>query len=212
MSKQKSWSYSQLSGYEKCAHAHMYRKVIKMPEPIGYHVAKGNDAHLLAENYLLGKYDVLPPVLGKFRKEFAKLLELKAIPEEAYVLSKDWQLIPDGWADKNAWLRLKLDARVDNYIVDFKTGKVYDDHINQGRLYANVHMILNPDVNEVDVEFWYLNNGQVVDYTFNRENLAKDIANWERRANIMHNDTTYNPTPHEYCKYCYVKHLCNSYE
>ena len=73
-------------------------------------------------------------------------------------------------------------------------------------------MILNPDVNEVDVEFWYLNNGQVVDYTFNRENLAEDIANWERRASIMHNDTTYNPTPHEYCKYCYVKHLCNSYE
>jgi len=212
MSKLKTWSYSQLSGYEKCAHAHMYRKVIKLPEPPSYHMAKGTAAHLLAEDYLLGKHEILPPVLDKFRKEFAKLLELGAAPEEAFVLTKDWQLIPNGWNAKDAWLRLKLDARVDNYIVDFKTGKAYDEHINQGKLYANVHMMLNPDINEIDVEFWYLNSGQVTDYKFYREDLAKDIANWEQRVHTMHNDTTYNPTPHEYCKYCYVKHLCNSYE
>lgn len=212
MSKQKSWSYSQLSDYEKCAHAHMYKKVIKMPEPTSYHMTKGVAAHLLAENYLLGKHELLPPVLNKFKKEFAKLLELGAKPEESFVLKKDWSLITDGWNSDDAWLRLKLDARIDNYIVDFKTGKSYDEHINQGKLYSNVTMLLNPDMTEVDVEFWYLSHGQVKAFTFYREDLEHDVTDWERRVDIMHNDTTYTPTPHEYCKYCYVKHLCNSYE
>lgn len=212
MSKQKSWSYSQLSSYEKCAHAHMYKKVVKLPEPPSYHMTKGNEVHSLAENYLLGKYETLPPVLGKFRKEFKSLLDKGAIPEEEFVLDKEWQLIVNGWAHKDAWLRLKLDARIDNYIVDFKTGKVYDDHINQGRLYANVCMMLNPEYDEVDVEFWYLNSGTVVDHTFYRKDLFDDIGNWINRVHKLHTDTNYTPTPHEYCKYCYVKHLCNSYE
>ena len=67
----------------------MYKKVIKMPEPTSYHMTKGVAAHLLAENYLLGKHELLPPVLNKFKKEFAKLLELGAKPEESFVLKKD---------------------------------------------------------------------------------------------------------------------------
>jgi CRISPR/Cas system-associated exonuclease Cas4 (RecB family) len=212
MSKPKTWSYSQLSGYEKCAHAHMYRKVIKLPEPPSYHMTKGNAVHSLAEDYLLGKHETLPPVLGKFRREFKSLLDKGAIPEEEIVLDKEWQLIENGWAHKDAWLRLKLDARIGNYIVDFKTGRVYEEHINQGRLYANVCMMLNPEYDEVDVEFWYLNSGVVLGHTFYRKDLFDDIGNWINRVNKLHTDTDYTPTPHEYCKYCYVKHLCNSYE
>lgn len=209
-SKGKSWSYSQLSAYEACAHAHMYRRIVKLPEPTSYAMVKGNEVHALAENYLLGNIKELPAPLVKFRKEFSKLLELGAIPEEAMSLNNKWEVIPDGWMHPDAWLRLKLDARIDNYIVDFKTGKVYDEHVKQGRLYANVHMINNSDIHEVDVEFWYLGLGQVVDHTFYREDLAKDIADWERRVAIMHNDTSFNPTPHQWCKYCAFKHLCTA--
>lgn len=210
--KQQSWSYSQLSGYEKCPHAHMYRKIVKLPEPPSYHLIKGNAVHLLAEQYLLGEIKELPPVLGKFRREFAKLLELGAKPEEAFTLNRNWEQIHDGWAHTETWLRLKLDARIDNYIVDFKTGKIYNEHVNQGRLYANVYMILNPEVDEVYVEFWYLGLGEVVSHTFNRTELAKDIAEWERRVAILHNDINFTPTPHEWCKYCYVKQFCNAYK
>jgi hypothetical protein len=190
----------------------MYRKVVKLPEPISYHLANGVAVHSFAENYLLGKIPSLPPVLGKFRKEFQALLDAGALPEEEFVLNRDWQLIPDGWLSKDAWLRLKLDARIDNFIVDFKTGKKYDDHANQGRLYANVLMMLNPDYDEVDVEFWYLNSGEVVSHTFYCKDLLDDKFKWEARVNKLHSDTEFKPTPHEYCKYCYVKHLCNAYQ
>jgi CRISPR/Cas system-associated exonuclease Cas4 (RecB family) len=189
----------------------MYRKVVKLPEPVSYHLANGVTVHSFAENYLLGKVTSLPPVLGKFKKEFQALLDSGAKPEEEFVLNNKWEHIPDGWMDNEAWLRLKLDARIDNYIVDFKTGKVYEEHIHQGRLYANVHMVLNPSVESVDVEFWYLNSGAVVSHTFYRKDLGNDIADWERRVAKLHSDVEFKPTPHEYCKYCYVKHLCNAY-
>jgi hypothetical protein len=190
----------------------MYRKIVKLPEPQSYYLVNGVATHSLAEQYLLGKIEKLPPVLGKFRKEFQTLLDAGAIPEEEYVLDKDWQLIPDGWKDNNAWLRLKLDARIDNFIVDFKTGKVYDDHIHQGRLYANVLMMLHPEYDEVEVEFWYLNSGQVVGHRFDRRDLSDDIGNWHNRVLHLHTDTEFKPTPHEWCKYCYVKHLCTAYQ
>jgi len=71
----KNWSYSQLSMYEQCPHAHMYRKIVKLKEEPSWHLTNGNYVHKLAENYLLGIIKEIPKELGKFRKEFANLLE-----------------------------------------------------------------------------------------------------------------------------------------
>ena len=210
-SKVKSWSYSQLSDYELCSHAYMYRRIIKLPEKPSYQMMTGNNVHMLAEKFLLGELEVLPTVLNKFNKEFYKLRSLDAKPEEAFVFDNKWNHIPDGWEDSNAWLRLKLDARIGNYIIDFKTGNKYDSHKTQGKLYANAYMMHDKSVDEVDVEFWYLKDGDVLSYTFYRKDLEADIADWERRVAIMHNDTSYNPTPHKWCRNCYVKHLCKNY-
>lgn len=211
----KSWSYSQLSGYEQCPHAHMYRRVVKMPEPTSWHLTNGNYVHSLAENFLLGKIEEVPKELAKFSKEFIKLREHKAIAEEAIVLDNTWQLLgnEEAWMSEDAWLRLKIDATVNsNYLIDFKTGKKYDDHIKQGRLYSNVKMMLDKSIDEIDVEFWYVGIGDVATYTFYRKDLDADIADWERRVAIMHADETYKPTPHQWCRNCYVKEFCNAYE
>ncbi|RKZ96987.1 MAG: hypothetical protein DRQ42_10055 [Gammaproteobacteria bacterium] len=212
MTISKNWSYSQLSSYEMCAHAHMYKKIVKLKEEPSWHLSNGNYVHKLAENYLLGKIKELPKELSKFRKEFASLLAADAAPEEEFVFDKDWNLMKDAWKSKDAWLRSKLDARIDNYIVDFKTGKIYPGHEHQGRLYANLFMMANPDVDEVDIEMWYLSLGQVTSFSFSRDNLATDIAEWERRVSIMHNDSEFIPTPHQYCRNCFVKHLCDAYD
>ena len=212
MNKIKSWSYSQLSDYQMCPHAWMYRRLVKLPEPPNYYMAKGNAAHKIAEEFLLGNLAYIPSVLGKFKNEFEKLKDNSAKPEEAFVLTQDWKHIPDGWMHDNAWLRLKLDARVNNYVVDFKTGKQYPEHIKQGKLYANVMMMLYPEYDNIDVEFWYLNSGEVTSFEFSRKELENDIKEWERQVAIMHSDTEFKPTPHRYCSNCYVKHLCSAYE
>lgn len=214
MSTVKSWSYSSLSSYEMCPHAWMYERIVKMERPPSWHLTNGNFVHTLAEKFLLGEIEELPKQLSKFTKEFNRLREASAKPEEALVLNNSWQLLggEDAWSSDDAWLRMKIDATVtDDYIIDFKTGKQYPDHIKQGRLYANTKMKLNPDINSVEVEFWYLNSGEVSSFLFERETLDEDIANWEAKVEAMHNDNAYEPRPHQYCKNCFVKHLCTAY-
>jgi CRISPR/Cas system-associated exonuclease Cas4 (RecB family) len=205
--RRKSWSNSTLGLYEQCPHKYMYSKIAKIPEPVSYALTKGLAAHSIAENYLLGKIDEIPMVLNKFAKEFNKLRELKAIPEESLSFNDKWEFIPDGWSHPETWLRMKLDARVDNFLVDFKTGKHYDEHKHQARLYANAHMLRTSD-KETTVEFWYLVSGEVKTYEFDSSTLEEDKRHWQERVDTMMNDTTFEPKKNDWCKYCHVKHLC----
>lgn len=204
----KSWSYSSLKSYEGCPHAWMYRRIIKKPEPKSIYLIRGESVHKLAEDYLNHVHADLPLALTMFKKEFATLRERNAIAEEEIVLTDKWEHLPDGWSHDEAWLRLKTDARLDNFIIDFKTGKYYESHDEQARLYANALLCLHPEWNDIDVEFWYLESGMVKSYRFVREDLADHIADWNERVKRMMEDETFAPTEHEYCKYCYVKSVC----
>jgi CRISPR/Cas system-associated exonuclease Cas4 (RecB family) len=185
----------------------MYTKIGKIPEPTSYALIKGLAAHTIAEDFLLNEIEEPPLVLSKFTKEFIKLRELGAEAEEAITFNNKWEFIPDGWTHPEAWLRMKLDARIGNYIVDFKTGRHYDDHKHQARLYANTHMMRTNDT-EVTVEFWYLKDGEVKTYEFDNSTLEEDKKHWQDRVDVMMNDTVFEPKKNDYCKYCYVKHLC----
>lgn len=211
----KSWSYSQLSAYEQCPHKWMYQRIVKLPEPPSYHLTNGNYVHSLAENFLKGKITEIPKELSKFTKEFNNLKAANAVAEQPIVLRSDWSYLggEEAWGSKDAWLRMKIDASIGNdYLIDFKTGKKYDEHVKQAKLYANTMLMLDMHQHDITVEFWYLNSGEVVDYTFTRDNLDSDIADWEAKVYTMHNDNEYKPRVHEWCKYCYVKHLCTAYE
>jgi len=184
-----------------------------MPEKPSWALQNGIAVHSIAENYLKKEIQGLPPKLSKFKKEFDNLVKYGAIPEEQIVFDNTWTEIPgDSWMDSNAWLRMKIDARVDNMVIDFKTGKHYDDHVNQARLYANAQMMREPSIDEVDVEFWYLNSGEVKDYNFVRTDLDRHIEEWNTKVEIMHNDTEFKPTKNLYCKYCDFIKICPAYK
>lgn len=210
-----SWSYSKLSSYEQCPHAWMYERIVKLEKPISWHLTKGNYVHTLAENYLLGKIAEVPKELSKFKTEFQNLRLNNAIPEEALVLDSNWSLIgnDDAWQHDNAWLRLKIDATVsDEYIIDFKTGKEYDEHEKQAKLYAVAKMMTKPDLETVEVEFWYLSIGATKTYVYQRIHLEQYKAEFESRVEVMFNDKTFEPKPHKYCNNCFVKNLCTAYK
>jgi len=208
--KKPSWSLSTLNLYEQCAFKYKCIKIDKIEEPPSYFLTKGITAHSMAEEYLKGNIDGVPAVLRKFSKEFMNLKKHGAIPEEALTFNDKWEFIPDGWFHEDAWLRMKLDARIDNYVIDFKTGKHYEEHVNQARLYANAHMV-RTDEKEVHIEFWYLASGEVHDYTFTRDTLEEDVALWNEKAAKIHNDTEFKPTKNQYCKYCHVQNICPLY-
>jgi len=208
MSTIKTWSYSSLKDYEVCAHAWMHRRILKTPEPKSKALINGEAIHAKAEAYLTEDNYAIPLELALFGREFKNLKACKATAEEELCLNSDWQPVPDGWSSEETWLRLKTDARIDNFIVDFKTGKYYPSHEGQAKLYANAFMCKHPEYDKVDVEFWYLDASTVKDYTFNRDDLDRDKAEWTTRVNMMLADKEWLPKEHEYCKYCFVRHLC----
>jgi CRISPR/Cas system-associated exonuclease Cas4 (RecB family) len=210
--KQKSWSYSTLNLYKQCPQKYKYVKIDKLPEKPSYHLQKGIQTHNVAEEYLLGNIKDVPPVLRKFRSEFENLRKAGALAEEAIVLNKDWKPLEsdDPWKDPNAWFRAKIDARIDDFIIDFKTGRHYAEHINQAKLYANIQL-LRSKADHITVEFWYVNSGDVFMYTFYRNDLEEHIKEWEDKVNIMHNDTEFKPKKNEYCKYCDFMAICPAY-
>src|SRR5574340_1337098 len=88
--------------------------------------------------------------------------------EDEWAFREDWTVT--GWSAKDAWVRLKLDAfyvRTSRqgkkvlYIIDYKTGKVYDDHYGQLSFYAMCAM-LRPEFADVDAvvaQLWYIDIG-----------------------------------------------------
>lgn len=210
MSKVKTWSLSSLSLYEQCPLKYKLQRIDKIPEPRSQALEKGIHYHNVAEQFLLGNITGMPRELAKFATEFKSLKKYNAIPEENWVLDNQWNPVEgeDKWMSKRAWLRAKGDARVDNFIVDFKTGRKYDKHEEQARLYANILMRIDPSLTEVDVEFWYLNSGEVSQYKYYSADLRKDIEQWESRVSKLFNEQHWFPKENNYCRWCSYQDKC----
>ena len=211
--KIKSWSLSALNLYTQCPLKYRYVRIDKREEPPSYALQNGIAVHAKAEYYLRGEIESIPKELIKFSNEFKNLKRMNALPEEAIVLDNQWQIIQDdgAWTCDDAWLRMKIDARIDNYIVDFKTGRHYDDHEDQANLYATALLLNAPEIDSVDVEFWYLNSGEVWSYEFTQLQALESKVKWEEKVKIMHNDEEFKPTKNLWCKYCHFKPECPIY-
>lgn len=198
----KTWSLSALQLFEQCPLKFYFERIEKRKTPPSYALERGIDIHSKAEQFLLGNIATLPKELSKFTKEFQTIKRLGAIAEEELTLDRHWQPVENGWSDPRTWLRGKTDARVGNWFCDFKTGRKYDKHEDQARLYSNVLMQYNPAFDSVEVEFWYLDSGEVGTYDFYRSDLMQDIDHWEGRVNRMFREEHFLPTENQYCKWC----------
>ena len=88
-------------------------------------------------------------------------------------------------------------------IVDHKTGKHWpDDAREQGELYAVAGFSLY-DVKTIDAEFAYVDQGETVPYRHKVSSYNKLRDKWEARAELMLNDTTFDPAPSRHaCNWC----------
>jgi hypothetical protein len=209
----KSWSYSAISRYEQCALQFYAERTKQVSSQESFALADGDRVHQLAEGFLLGRIEGVPPDLRQFEKEFKTLKSLGAHAEEIFVLDKNWERV-DGWRHTDARLRAKIDTRVDSMVADFKTGRKYDSHEDQADLYSTIVFQAIPDLNDIDFEFWYLKNGDVSQFTFSRDQQSERLEKWQHRADILMSETEWKPTKNEYCKYCSVKkeHGCELFK
>lgn len=199
------WSYTRWGNYKQCPTVYFHAAVLKIKIPKNKAMERGTDIHKKAEHFLKGNIRGIPDELRKFATEFRGLKRVGANPEAAVAVRDDWsQTHVKDWA--GVWLRVVADADVVENVVattiDFKTGRQYPGHKDQGHLLATAKMAVYPHVEQVDVEFWYLDSGEVVPWSYKRKDFARMRRAWESRATKMLTDRTFKPTPGKHCDRC----------
>lgn len=208
-----AWSFSRLNDYRKCPKLAFYKHVKKLKEPGSPAMTRGSDIHEQGQVFAnKNARTKCPPELATFEQEFRVLQKnkLTLIVEQQWCFTKDWT--PTGWFDPDAWCRQIVDAgyirKEDNVlvIIDYKTGKLNEAHLQQLDLYALAGLLMYPDVAGVEVQLWYLDQGvqwpeKTTIYT------AKDIPalkkKWNAEVKPMLADGTFRERPGKACTWCH---------
>jgi len=184
-------------------------------EPMGPAVQRGTAVHALAESFLKGKiYGGMPRPLIKLASHYSALRKLKPIVEEYWNVDTNWQPVK---AKDKTWCTMKMDAALpphENeqgkrviYIQDLKTGREYGSHDKQASLYACIGYTRWPELDGVDVEFWYSDSGETVHTYFNRRTIKSLTNYWKAQGeSMMDPDQQFLPNPSEdACKWCFLR-------
>lgn len=216
-----SWSYSRLEVFEACPYRAYLQYVQKIPTPKlepgpdqeEHPLLRGIRVHDAAEAFVTRTEDVrLVDELQAFDAAFHlhrnRYREKPAacIVEAEWAVNANWERT--GWSCKDAWGRMKLDWGYVNDkemdIVDYKTGKKYPPkHIQQGQLYALVGSIYFPEVEQFNVSFWYLDQGETLDSSYSKLQVQVLQDGFDRRARAMTAATDFPPRSSAWtCRFC----------
>ena len=210
----KSWSYSTWKTYGTCPRKIKLGKIDGIREPGSAAMDRGNAIHQEAEDFVRFKQPMskLPESCVLYKKEFAKLIKHDAVPEQEVAFDQNWNEVP--YKSNTAWVRAKIDVyykevgrkgQVKATVIDYKTGKVYEDNKKQLSFYALLTFLLHPEVDIVNVELWYLDQGPQHTHrdSYERGELEDMKRAWtDAPAQLLH-DTIFAPRPGWYCKFCF---------
>ncbi len=202
-------SYSRLSVFEKCPLMAKYKYIDKVPEPGNVYSERGNVIHKNAEDYVLGNIKKLCKELIPFKKEIDKVKKAKVHSVEGkWTFDINWN--PVDWFSKNAYLRVILDAMrmtsTDIIVIDYKTGKVYDEHASQMDLYAasaNEKFPIEqfPQKNII-TQLVYIDQKFIEEQTYTRDDAHHERLEWEVKIDRMLDTKRFLARPGYYCQWC----------
>jgi PD-(D/E)XK nuclease superfamily len=214
-----SWSYSVYTQYVKCPFSVCLDKImrVRIEEPPNPAFEKGDRVHSAADVHVggMGKPPKLPKEMAHLKARLDGLRKAKARTEQEWAFDRDW--MPVSWTDwKRAWLRIKTDVCADTLkpptvdIVDWKTGRVYDDHKQQRSLYAlgGLRLVqigtLAGGSNDVTLtaSHVYTDTGQTATETFGMASLEPLKREWLARTREMMSDTRFPTRTGPHCRWC----------
>lgn len=216
----KAWSYSRLQVFEQCKYRAKLAFVDKIPEPerplppgkTEHANDRGHRVHLGAELYVQGKGSLIEE-LSSWEQELRAVKkyydEGKVSIESDWGYDKEW--IPTSWKSSDAWLRVKLDCMVklgedEALVVDYKTGRKTGNeikHAEQGQLYQLATFLRYPELEKVHVEFWYLDQDDITQVTYNKEQGLNLFRRFNERGLAMTSCEEFKPNPNKFtCRYC----------
>lgn len=206
----KAWSYSAYSLYDQCPFKFKCEKIDKLPQPDNKHFIKGRKWHKLAEDFTVGKLEVLPNELKHFDEQFHQLRKLDPFVEQKWGFRRNWSITRfNDW--KGCWLRGVCDVGVvypDNTatVVDHKTGRYWETNEDQVELFGLLTLLHFPKLSEVETRLWYLESGdEIMAGTFTAGDKEKLKAKWEKKVEPMFNDMIFAPKPNKFCSNCHFR-------
>lgn len=196
-------SYSSLSTWKKCPKLFHWNYVLGNRQPPNAAADRGTELHLALELFFKGgSYPIANKVLAPWRHFMEALTVHNPSPEAEYAVDQHWS--PTGYEDPNAYARGKADLRhmIGNtfHVYDWKSGRIYPDHKQQGEMY----LAMEEPHEFLVTHFVYLDSPLHVetrrysksDQMLIRAHLTEDI-------DTVNSATEYPATPSpESCKYC----------
>ena len=208
----KRWSYSRYSCYHDCPSMYEWRYILKKDKFVqSPAMIRGLDIHAKAENFVNGKIKGLPNELGYFANEF-KALKKEYNKDLGYTepdISMNKDLTPSNKFDSDWFIGFADFAHFGEdelTVIDYKTGKKYPSHQDQGHAYSMALLAMNPHYEKINVEFWYLDDPDhstnVKEFNHSQKDLPRMKTLWERRINKMYADKVFKKTPYKWCRSC----------
>lgn len=209
-----AWSHSRRHDYDECPAKAKFKYLDKVPEPSSPALERGSSIHKECEAFGTGRIKKLPPALARFAEEFTELAKIRKHLHTETQLAVDARWRPCDWFARETWLRVVLDLWYDDprdptrrVVIDYKTGKVRPQNVDQLDLYAPaVFAHAPPLVEVVDAQLWYLDEGHVDARTYTRADAERLKPRHEQSVKRMLTDTTFKPNPGQACRFCTYQH------
>jgi len=158
--------------------------------------------HEGVEAFLLGQSKTIPVEAAQFAAVIKETKKNDPLVEHQIGFDQNWGSV--GWS--NAWGKSVIDAgylkgRI-AHINEWKSGKVYDDHADQRRLYGTLGPLIWPDVDEINITTCYFDQGIKKKLTLTHEHMKDIRDDFSRRVYFMELDDVLAPRPSWLCKWC----------
>ena len=199
------WGFSKLDVFRACKAKFKYQFIDKLPQGSSPAMERGGKMHENIEMYLNGWTKELLPDVSEWREAFDALKTKDFKGEQSIGINERWQLLPD-WFGKTTWLRVKMDAYYVEgekmTVIDFKSGQYRIPSQDQIELYAVAGLSINPEIQEVDAEFWFLDADEVFKRNYKRDELLALRKKYEIASSPMYVEQAWVPEPSRECRYC----------
>lgn len=200
------WTPSKLKDYEKCPSFYEGRHILRLPEKESDALKRGNDIHSLLEVHVTTKGSKLPKALGLWKEELDAVIAAQPIVEQMWSYGPEWAV-----EGSPLWARMKLDVfyamvvgkKHHGKVIDYKTGRIYPEHKDQLEQYAVASFHRYPTISEIQVELWYIDQNDITEKAYTRDQLPELTKKWTERANRLVTADQFPPTPSDdACKWC----------
>lgn len=204
-----AWSLSRLKDFERCPKLYWYRmRRSEYPEPPSKALERGNRIHALFEAAMAG--EKLEGAMARYQDYVDEHRAKKGVEvERMWAFDRNFAPVESdkyGRGD-GVWCRAKLDVYCQmtpkrGKVIDWKTGQIYGDHAEGGRLYAVGAFMRYPKITLCDVEFVYVDQRRAIEETIKRAEVPAIINDFTRRAEKVEAETKFAPNPGRHCGWC----------